>query len=177
MGRLNQLSAQNQPNESALIKCVWMDAGVVDYKLCDQRREDIPLLADHFLTKFARSMGRRITRISAEAQEVLTNYDWPGNVRELQNAIERAVLVCKTDALGRVDLPVNVNHENGNGGDRSRGEIERQHIKRTLEETGWNIYRAAPLLQIDRVTLYNRIKKYGFKREPGADHRTALKAS
>ena len=142
-----------------------------------ERREDIPLLADHFLTKFARSMSRRINRISAEAQEVLTNYDWPGNVRELQNAIERAVLVCKTDALERVDLPVIVNHENGNRGDRSLGEIERQHIKRTLEETGWNIYRAARLLQIDRVTLYNRIKKYGFKREPGANQRTALKAS
>ena len=142
-----------------------------------ERREDIPLLADHFLTKFARSMSRRITRISAEAREVLTNYDWPGNVRELQNAIERAVLVCKRDAIERVDLPVNVNHENGNGGGRSLGEIERQHIKRTLEETGWNIYRAARLLQIDRVTLYNRIKKYGFKREPGANHRDALKAS
>ena len=120
-----------------------------------ERREDIPLLADHFLKKFARSMNRPVIKISRLAEEVLTGYDWPGNVRELQNAIERAVLVCK---LEPEDLPLNVSHENGAG--RSLAEIEKQHIKRTLQETGWNIYGAARLLEIDRVTLYNRIKKY-----------------
>ena len=120
---------------------------------------------------------QRITRISAEAQEVLTNYDWPGNVRELQNAIERAVLISRSTQVEPGDLPLNINHENGAARGRSLAEIERQHIKRTLEETGWNVYRAARLLQIDRVTLYNRIKKYGFKRETAIDHRAALKAS
>ncbi|MGZ5434917.1 MAG: sigma-54-dependent transcriptional regulator [Pyrinomonadaceae bacterium] len=141
-----------------------------------ERREDIPLLADHFLRKFAHSMSRRLVKFSGEAREILANYDWPGNVRELQNAIERAVLVCKTAQIEPVDLPLNVNHEDVVAG-RSLAEIERQYIKRTLEETGWNIYRAARLLQIDRVTLYNRIKKYGFTRQPAADHRAALKAS
>ncbi len=142
-----------------------------------ERREDIPLLADHFLTKFARGMNRPVLKLSSEAADVLTNYEWPGNVRELQNAIERAVLVCKSTRIEPEDLPLKVKHDNGNALGRSLAEIERLHIKRTLEETGWNIYRAARLLEIDRVTLYNRIKKYGFKREPAADQRRELKAS
>ena len=142
-----------------------------------ERREDIPLLADHFLKKFARGMNRQVMKLSGEAESVLTNYDWPGNVRELQNAIERAVLVCKTVKIEPDDLPLKVNHANGGPAGRSLAEIERLHIKRTLEETGWNIYRAARLLEIDRVTLYNRIKKYGFKRETATDPRAGLKAS
>jgi DNA-binding NtrC family response regulator len=142
-----------------------------------ERREDIPLLSDHFLKKFALSMNRSVMKISPAAEDVLTNYDWPGNVRELQNAIERAVLVCKRQAIEPNDLPLNINHENGGAAGRSLAEIEKQHIKRTLEETGWNIYRAARLLEIDRVTLYNRIKKYGFRRETPVGHHAASKAS
>lgn len=130
-----------------------------------ERREDIPLLAAHFLKKFARSMNRPIESISAAAGQLLLDYDWPGNVRELQNAIERAVLVCKTSKIEPADLPLHVNHDNGTPLGKSLAEIERQHIKRTLQESGWNVYRAARLLEIDRVTLYNKIKKYGFTRE------------
>jgi two-component system response regulator HydG len=115
-------------------------------------------------------------KISAGAENILQNYDWPGNVRELQNAIERAVLVCKTRDVGADDLPLNINHASSDAAARSLAEIERQHIKRTLEETGWNIYRAARLLEIDRVTLYNRIKKYGFTRESFARARHETKA-
>ena len=142
-----------------------------------ERREDIPLLVNHFLTKFAHSMNRPVTKIAADAKEVLTNYDWPGNVRELQNAIERAVLVCKTGTIARDDLPLNINQAGTDASSRSLADIERQHIKRTLEETGWNIYRAARLLEIDRVTLYNRIKKYGFKRATPPPAPRASKAS
>ena len=140
-----------------------------------ERRDDVPLLADHFLKKFARNMNRPVTGITGDAEAVLRNYDWPGNVRELQNAIERAVLVCKTRKIQSADLPLSINHVREAPG-RSLDEIERQHIKRTLEETGWNIYRAARLLEIDRVTLYNRIKKYGFKRQP-APARTEISSA
>ena len=117
-------------------------------------------------------------KMSAPAGNILTNYEWPGNVRELQNAIERAVLVCKTGKIERDDLPLNINEGSSDVKSRSLGDIERQHIKRTLEETGWNIYRAARLLEIDRVTLYNRIKKYGFQRETPAHGQTkAVKAN
>jgi two-component system, NtrC family, response regulator HydG len=130
-----------------------------------ERREDVPLLAEHFLTKFSRSMNRPIAGISPAAAALLANYDWPGNVRELQNAIERAVLVCKTPAIEADDLPLHVNGPQSSPTGKSLAEIERHHIERVLHETGWNVYRAARLLEIDRVTLYNKIKKYGFKRE------------
>lgn len=130
-----------------------------------ERREDIPLLADHFLKKFSISMNRQISGIAADAKQLLINYDWPGNVRELQNAIERAVLVCKSGKIERDDLPVHLNGANAEAAAKSLAEIERQHIKRMLDESGWNIYRTARLLEIDRVTLYNKIKKYGFKRD------------
>lgn len=130
-----------------------------------ERREDIPLLADHFLKKFALGMNRSIAGISSAARQMLIDYDWPGNVRELQNAIERAVLVCKTPKIEPADLPLHVNDADTAPTGKSLAEIERQHIQRTLRESGWNVYRAARLLEIDRVTLYNKIKKYGFKRE------------
>ena len=130
-----------------------------------ERREDIPLLADYFLNKFTRSMNRRIERIAPTAIQLLLNYDWPGNVRELQNAIERAVLVCKTPSVEPVDLPVRVSDAPNAPAGKSLAEIEQQHIKRMLEEAGWNVYRASRLLGIDRVTLYNKIKKYGFRRD------------
>lgn len=141
-----------------------------------ERRQDISLLADHFLKKFARSMNRPVMRLSPEAESVLTSYDWPGNVRELQNAIERAVLVCKNARVEPEDLPLIIHGTEGAAAGRSLAEIERLHIKRTLEDTGWNIYRAARLLEIDRVTLYNRIKKYGFKRESVVNRGRELKA-
>ena len=129
-----------------------------------ERREDIPLLADYFLKKFVRTMNRRITGIAKSAIQLLVDYDWPGNVRELQNAMERAVLVCKTSEIDPLDLPVRVSDSGNATVAKSLADVEQQHIKRILEESGWNVYRAAHLLEIDRVTLYNKIKKYGFKR-------------
>jgi DNA-binding NtrC family response regulator len=133
-----------------------------------ERREDIPLLARHFLQKFACSMNRPLGVISDEAMQLLVSYGWPGNVRELQNAIERAVLVCKTARIQPDDLPVHLSETKGEPAGKSLSEAERVHIKRVLEESGWNIQRAARILEIDRVTLYNKIKKYGFKRELAA---------
>ena len=130
-----------------------------------ERREDIALLANYFLKKFGCNMNSLVGRISDESMQLLTSYDWPGNVRELQNAMERAVLVCKGKEIQPEDLPLQVSDARGEPVGKSLSEIERRHIKRVLEESGWNIHRAARLLEIDRVTLYNKIKKYGFKRD------------
>jgi two-component system, NtrC family, response regulator HydG len=130
-----------------------------------ERREDIAPLAEHFLRRFAQSMNKPITGITLETRELMRGFDWPGNVRELQNAVERALLVCKTKEIQPSDLPLQVSGSRGiatNG--KSLSDVERQHVKNVLEETGWNVYQAARLLEIDRVTLYNKIKKYGFKR-------------
>ncbi|GMV03976.1 MAG: sigma-54-dependent Fis family transcriptional regulator [Gemmatimonadota bacterium] len=128
------------------------------------RRSDIPLLANHFLERFARQMDKRITRISPEAMKALEAYDWPGNVRELSNAIERAMVVGHGPAIRPDDLPVRSLPRVAPDEADSLAEMERQHVASVLEKTEWNITRAAEALRIDRVTVYNKIKKYGLKR-------------
>jgi DNA-binding NtrC family response regulator len=128
-----------------------------------ERREDITPLANSFLARFARSLNRPVTRISPEAMALLAGYDWPGNVRELQNAIERAVLVCRGREATPGDFPFHSAKAAPPG--KSLADVERLHVKRVLDESGWNITRAARLLEIDRVTLYNKIKRYGLERE------------
>ncbi|HET9531585.1 MAG TPA: sigma-54 dependent transcriptional regulator [Blastocatellia bacterium] len=130
-----------------------------------ERREDILPLAHHFLRRFSRSMNKPVSEISDEAIKLLSSYDWPGNVRELRNAIERAVLVSKSREVEPGDLPLQVSDARGKLPGKSLAEVERRHIKCVLDESGWNVFQAARLLCIDRVTLYNKIKKYGFKRD------------
>ena len=132
-----------------------------------ERREDIPLLAQHFLEKFSRQMNRPFRSIDAAAMERLVRHPWPGNVRELANAVERALVVGTPPAVREEDLPVRVGRETAAAaaGD-SLAEIEREHVKSVLERKGWNVTHAAKALEIDRATLYNKIKKYRL-RQPG----------
>jgi len=128
------------------------------------RRSDIPLLANHFLVRFARQMDKRITQISPEAMAVLEEYDWPGNVRELSNAIERAMVVGKGKSIQPEDLPLRGGPRVPPDGADALAEMERRHVAAVLEKVDWNITRAAEALRVDRVTVYNKIKKYGLKR-------------
>jgi DNA-binding NtrC family response regulator len=137
------------------------------------RRSDIPLLAEHFLHHFARQMDKRIEAIAPRAMELLTAHDWPGNVRELANAIERAMVVGQPPAIRPEDLPLwrrssaNGGGGGGDGGD-SLADVERRHIAEVLERTGWNVSRTAEVLEVDRATVYNKIKRYGLERPAGA---------
>ena len=126
------------------------------------RRGDIPALAQHFLDRFSRQMDSRITQISPEALELLVNHDWPGNVRELSNAIERAMVVGRPPAIQPGDLPVSRGRRS-TPPVQSLDEVEKQHIAAVLASTGGNVTRAAEILQVDRVTVYNKIKKYGLR--------------
>ncbi len=130
-----------------------------------ERVEDIPLLANYFLKKYARSMNKNVTEISPEAMKILTQYEWPGNIRELRNTIERALVVV--GKKNRID-PEDINLPRASKSEyqevTSLEELERLHIQRILEQTNWNITRAAEILKIDRVTLYNKIKKYNLQR-------------
>ncbi|MGE5326315.1 MAG: sigma-54-dependent transcriptional regulator [Deltaproteobacteria bacterium] len=129
------------------------------------RREDIPLLAESFVHKFSLSMNKRIAGISPQAMDLLQRYNWPGNVRELENAIERAMVVAQED-IRETDFTLK---EAGESPDvRTLDDVERAHIFRVLEECRGNQTRAAEILDIDRVTLHNRLKKYGWKRIVGA---------
>lgn len=128
-----------------------------------ERVDDIPLLADYFLKKYTTSMNKKITGISQEAMNFMLRYKWPGNVRELENAIERAVVICRTDKIQLEDLPFKISNNllYNDLEDKSLSEVEKRHIALVLKENNWNISKSAEDLKIDRVTLYNKIKKYG----------------
>jgi len=128
-----------------------------------ERREDIPLLAEHFVRKFALAMNRHITRISPAAIQQLQQQPWMGNVRELENAVERAMVVAQEPEVREQDFIFKQPSPATPAG-RSLDEVERLHILRVLDECGGNQSRAADVLDIDRVTLHHKLKRYGWSR-------------
>jgi len=128
-----------------------------------QRKEDIPLLVDYFIQKFSASMNKRVSQASAGAMRLLQKYDWPGNVRELENAIERAMVVAKGPELLERDFILKFSAKEPAG--RKLEEVERAHILTVLEECAGNQTVAAEVLDIDRVTLHNKLKKYGWTKQ------------
>jgi DNA-binding NtrC family response regulator len=129
-----------------------------------ERKEDITLLVDHFIHKYARAMNKRLSSISRTAMDVLMNYSWPGNVRELENAVERAMVLGREPEIQASDFPLQVTATPQPEAGVSLEDVERAHILHVLETCDWNQTRAAKVLRIDRVTLYNKIKKYGFRK-------------
>jgi len=133
------------------------------------RREDIPPLVDHFIRKFSLAMNKRITRVSPAAMNQLQQQPWLGNVRELENGVERAMVVGQEPELHEQDFifkPQTVS----NGSSKTLEDMERAHILRVVEECGGNQSHAAAILDIDRVTLYHKLKKYGWTRTPVEIH-------
>jgi two-component system response regulator HydG len=126
------------------------------------RAEDIPLLVDHFVRKFSQAMNKRIVRVAPGAMALLQQYDWPGNVRELENAVERAMVVAQEPELRESDFVLKL--AASQPAPLTLDEVERVHILHVLEECGGNQTRAAEKLDIDRVTLYNKLKRYGWKK-------------
>jgi len=125
-----------------------------------ERKEDLPLLTEHFIRRYAQETNKNIDRLSREAMDEMMLYEWPGNVRELENAIERAVVMSKSREIQPEDLPIfrpeHLAAPNGN----TLKEIEKAHIVHTLNENHWNIAQSAKILGIDRSTLYSKIKRY-----------------
>jgi DNA-binding NtrC family response regulator len=125
-----------------------------------ERRDDVPLLAEHFLKRFAQAMSRKPKALSPEALAALQSYPWPGNVRELQNAMERAVVIGSGPLVEPEDLPLHISKPPNGGGAGSLAEMEREHIQGVLDAQGWNITHAARVLGVDRATLYSKIRRY-----------------
>ena len=137
-----------------------------------ERREDIPLLINAFLQEFAQQNQKRITGLSAEAQEILLRYEWPGNIRELRATLERAVVLCRGERIGVRDLPERVQGlpDGGNPDGASRTyarshdlnleKMEKAFIEQALRLTDRNVTEAAKLLGISRRTLHRKIKTY-----------------
>jgi two-component system, NtrC family, response regulator HydG len=128
------------------------------------RRGDIARLAHHFMEKFSKQMSKQVHGFSPDAMLAMKAYDWPGNVRELENAIERAMVVCPGPMIEHDHLPLVHGSLTTSEGKRLE-DMERRHIESVLKETGWNVSRSAGILDIDRVTLYHKIEKYGLKRD------------
>ncbi|HPG37761.1 MAG TPA: sigma-54 dependent transcriptional regulator [bacterium] len=127
------------------------------------RRDDIPLLVDYFIKKHNyRRRGRDIQSISPDALDMLTQYNWPGNIRELENVIERAIVIEESLDISSASLPIHIQRgsEDTHREALSLADVERNHISKILKMTDRNITHAARLLDIDRKTLYDKIRRY-----------------
>lgn len=144
--------------------------------LCD-RIGDIPILAEHFLRRFCQESGRQILGFDEAATGALQRYDWPGHVRELENAVERAVVLSKGRYIGLEDLPERVVDQTGRPSftpDEYQGaslkialeDPEKQIIEAALRANNWNRQLTAQQLDINRTTLYKKMKRYGLEPEP-----------
>ena len=129
------------------------------------RREDIPLLADHFLRLYAAANARPVSGIAPEAVALLVAYDWPGNIRELEHAIERAVALTTSPVVRPEDLPPKcvgtASSSDAPGSALSLRGVVTRHVHRVLREARWNKKLAAQLLGVHRRTLYRLTKRYG----------------
>jgi len=143
-----------------------------------ERRPDIPLLVEHFVGKFNVRLRKKIAGVDTETLDALAGYNWPGNIRELENVIERCLLFAPGPSLHAQDLPPEIA---GAAAERApeaavesslkeivraeTGRLEREVIRRTLEETGWNVTRAARKLKISRKGLQMKMKEFGLREE------------
>jgi DNA-binding NtrC family response regulator len=139
-----------------------------------ERRDDIPPLVDHFVAKHAAAQGRKIKGLSGEARKLIMEYGWPGNVRQLESAVERAILLAETDRLEIEDLPFEIRQSSEPATSFafklppegiSFEDLERSLIVQAMEQSSWNITRAAKLLGLSFRTLQYRLDKFGIKRK------------
>ena len=133
-----------------------------------ERSEDIPIIAAHFLTEFCSSHGKKPKELSPSATEVLLNYPWPGNVRELRNLIERLVIMCPSVRIEPHHLPPELFRGAAHSPQKAysslqeaRSAYEREFVLRKLEESRWNMTRAAAALGLERSHLYRKMKSLG----------------
>ncbi len=162
------IAATNMDIETAIKKGQFREdlyyrLNVISFKMppLRERKEDIPLLAKQFLFRFSQEMNREVNRIDRDTMDEMMLYEWPGNIRELENAVERAVVVCKSDSIIPGDLPIFSPELREQPLSGTLMEVEKEHIRKTLDSNDWNISRSAKALGIDRSTLYSKIKKYG----------------
>jgi len=136
-----------------------------------ERKDDIPLLADYFLKKYAEKNKKLIKGFSPRTADILMRHDWPGNIRELENAVERCVILSRNEMITPEHLPLaiksmeteDVDESDETGDGQSLKDVEKKMILRTLDETDGNRTRASEILGISRRTLQLKLKKYGIQ--------------
>ena len=134
-----------------------------------QRKEDIPLLVNHFVAKFNKKIGKKIETVSKDTLNTLQEYHWPGNVRELESVIERAVITSQGTSLQVLDRFDTFRKTGEAAGQdvKALADLEHDHILQVLQKTGWRIEGkngAAVLLGLNPSTLRARMRKYGIRR-------------
>jgi len=128
------------------------------------RKEDIPLLAMHFLKKYNLKEGKQIVNFAADAMEAMMDYDWPGNVRQLENAISHAVILSRGEVIHQRYFPRFLRDAAVKSFSTSLAENERELILKVLQESNWNKHDAARRLQVSRSTLYSKIRRYDLEK-------------
>ena len=148
----------------------------VDVPPLRERRDDIPVLMNYFLKKHTRNTSRLVRGLTPEARRVMIDYSWPGNVRQLESAIERAILLCEGELITIEDLPLEVRQESRPAAEGafklppegiSFEDVERDLITQAMEQSDYNITKAAKLLGLTFRTLQYRLEKFGIKRPDG----------
>jgi two-component system response regulator AtoC len=170
---LKQAVAQGKFREDLYYRLAVMPIMVPPLR---ERREDIPLLVQHFIRRYSQQLNRRLDGVSAEALTVLAEYSWPGNVRELQNVIERLAGLVDGPVVGLEDLPLDLLLPEQRAGQRAAGlplyeasdEFERQIAERVLERVRWNVSAAARVLGVHRNSLKLKIARWGLRRPDSA---------
>jgi DNA-binding NtrC family response regulator len=152
--------------EGAFREDLYYRLNVISFSMPPLRghKEDIPLLAEYFLHRFAQETNKPVDQISREALDEMMLYDWPGNVRELANALERAVVVGHGRRILPQDLPIFRPEYLSDPKGRTLKEVEIAHLNSILGETRWNVTKSAEILGIDRSTLYDKIKRYELRK-------------
>jgi DNA-binding NtrC family response regulator len=126
-----------------------------------ERREDIPVLAGHFLARYASRYRRQVQTFDASAMQAMKQYAWPGNVRELEHTIERAVLMCRGEEIQAADLSLSARVQSQNLEDLSLEAVEAVLVRKALQRFQGNVSQAAEALGLSRGALYRRMEKYG----------------
>jgi len=143
----------------------------IDIPPLRKRRDDIPLLVNHFLKKYTERTKKKVVSVSPDAMNILSGYDWPGNVRALENIMERAVILTNRNIIMPEDLPESIREFQGKTtgsqeiayGEHTLEELEKDYILNTLEQHKWNQKKASDILGISTTTLWRKLKSYGIE--------------
>ena len=138
----------------------------IDMPALRERREDIPILVQHFIQKFSKELKKAVSTVSVDALKILSNYPWPGNVRELENILQRAITLSRHEVISPEDLPASIIQkadeklfEKAMEEKFTLDQLEKEYIRRVLIETGGNKSKAAERLGLDRKTLYRKLEE------------------
>jgi DNA-binding NtrC family response regulator len=170
------LAATNKNLEKAIVDQIFREdlyyrLNVIPIQLppLRQRRDDVPLLVNHFLERFVTRTKKKITSVSPEAMKLLVGYHWPGNVRELENVIERAVILTGKNVIIPKDLPPGVVNQQktaevvDDGNEPTLETLEKNYILKILDKYTWNQKKASEVLGISTTTLWRKLKSYGIE--------------